>query len=370
MGSNLSIRPRRHRDGRLWFLSAIILIIVVLVWQRGWAEKIVLTNLAQNIRPYTSPVIANIIPAQPQTPSQTTSPSTGTAPLPPSSVQAETVTLVEAQIVENPKSEAHTADLHVDTGEADSIPWPNVAGRTKVQLYTVQSGDSLWGIADQFELDLDTLRWSNPELERNPDVLAVDTELVILPVPGVYHYVTGGDTVESIAALYGVAPSDITDFPPNALYPPYDLEAGSGLIVPFGQKGVILPRPVPATETQLGWPVVSVVSGGYAFDHPAFDIAAPYGSMVYAAGQGEVIFAGWAEDGFGYTVIIDHGDNLQTWYTHLKGTLLQSGAIVAQGTPIGEVGSTGHSTGPHVHFEVRLNEARVNPANYLSAVPQ
>ena len=100
----------------------------------------------------------------------------------------------------------------------------------------------------------------------------------------------------------------------------------------------------------------------------AVDIGGPYGTTVYAAAAGEVVYARWAETGYGYTLIIDHGDGLETWYSHLKGTLLQSG-FVERGAPIGEVGSTGNSSGPHVHFEVRLNGQQVNPLEYLPDSP-
>jgi murein DD-endopeptidase MepM/ murein hydrolase activator NlpD len=204
-------------------------------------------------------------------------------------------------------------------------------------------------------------------LERNPDLLAVGTELIILPVPGVYHLVTEGDTLKSIAAQYHVTGADISNYPPNGLYRPYKLKLGQGLIVPFGRKGDALPQPTVVTDSTLAWPLVGAVTGGFELDHPALDIGAPYGSTIYAADSGTVSYAGWGEEGLGYTVVIDHGQGLETWYVHLKGALIQSGLGVARGDPVGEVGSTGHSSGPHVHFEVRLNGQPVNPLAYLPA---
>jgi murein DD-endopeptidase MepM/ murein hydrolase activator NlpD len=276
--------------------------------------------------------------------------------------------MVDSTVIENPRSKAYTADLHTATGQ-DEIPWPHVANRANLQFYTVQQGDSLWGIAQQFELDIDTLRWSNPELERNPDILAVGMELRILPVPGVYHQAVAGETIEDVAAAYGVAPETIAKYPPNALYPPYDLEAGQGLVVPYGRKdGLALPKPSLAAGSALAWPLVGGITQGFGSAHPALDIGAPYGSTVYAADDGAITYAAWAQTGYGYTLIIDHGDGRQTWYNHLKGTLLEAGNFVTRGTPIGQVGSTGHSSGPHLHFELRLNGEQVNPIDYLPGV--
>jgi murein DD-endopeptidase MepM/ murein hydrolase activator NlpD len=257
----------------------------------------------------------------------------------------------------------------VDTGEIAPIPWPNIAGRTKVLTYTVQSGDSLWSIANQFELDLDTLRWSNIELERNPDVLSVGTELIILPVNGAYHIVKDEDTLESIAALYGISETDIIAYPPNGMYPPYELEVGQGLIIPFGNKEKELPKPSISADYALAWPMVTQVTGTFSPDHTGIDLGAYYGAMVYAAHGGIVIATDWTEI-YGYRVILDHGNGLQTWYAHLKGTPLTNGLAVPRGTPVGEVGSTGRSTGPHLHFEVRLNGEPVNPLGYLPETPQ
>jgi murein DD-endopeptidase MepM/ murein hydrolase activator NlpD len=278
------------------------------------------------------------------------------------------VVLAKSAVIRDPDSEAYTADLY--SARAEEIPWANVDGRTRVETYTVQSGDTLWSIAAQFELDLDTLRWSNPALERNPDVMAVGTELIILPVMGVYHLVEPGDDVAAIAAKYGVAEDDITEYPPNALYPPYELTVGQGLIVPYGSKDLILPKPALAPEYPLAWPVAGYVTGGFEADHQALDIGAPYGSTVYAADDGTVTYAGWSSDGSGYTVIIDHGDGRETRYSHLKGTLPEAGSFVYRGVPIAEVGSTGDATGPHVHFELRLDGEPVDPSDYLPGSPQ
>lgn len=363
MGVDLSVRSRRKRSWRaVWLSIAILFLGGWLAWQRGWLPQEISGLVEQRMQELGPAMAAQLPQSQIDTlpPLQT---DTGSVPI-------EQVALVRTQVIENPQSEAYTANLHQDTGEVEAIPWPNVGGRTEAERYIVEAGDTLWSIANRFELDIDTIRWSNPELERNPDVLAVGTELVILPVQGVFHYVEEGDTFASIGSLYGVTGADIANYPPNGLFALDKLKTGQGVIVPFGRKDVVLPNPSDSAEFALAWPLVGNVTGGFAADHLAVDIGAPYGSTVYAADDGEVIHAAWAQDGFGYTIIVDHGGGVQTWYSHLKGTLFQAGSYVFRGTPMGEVGSTGHSTGPHVHFEVRVNGERVNPLDYLSPTPQ
>lgn len=349
--SDLSVKPRRGRSRRLvWLVVAAILVAGLLAWQRGWIPNRALAELGQDvIEQAPVPVVAGL-PVQARQPD----------PAP--------VVMAAATVVNPPNSKAYTAGLY--SAGPQEIPWPNAGGRTQIETYTVQEGDTLWSIAARFELDVDTLRWSNPDLERNPDVLPVGSELRIMPVIGVYHIVEAGDTVESIAAEYGVADADITAYPPNGLYPPYRLTPGKGVIVPYGTKNPVLPRPALAPDFPLAWPVAGVVTQPFNPQHQALDIGAPYGSTVYAADDGTVTHAGWLAQGYGYSVIIDHGDGRQTWYNHLKGTLLQAGGYVTRGAPIAEVGSTGHSTGPHVHFELRINGQQVDPRAYLPDSPR
>jgi murein DD-endopeptidase MepM/ murein hydrolase activator NlpD len=350
MPIDLYVGPQRRRPWRvLWLAIAALVLAGVLAWQQGWQPELALAQLSRD-------VLQRAPLPLPQLQTQVGRPRAGA------------VVLVNSTLVERPESQAYTDDLYSPTAADGTVPWPNVDGRAQVRTYTVQEGDTLWSIAVQFGLDLDTLRWSNPALERNPDILAISTELIILPVQGVYHIVSAEDTIESIAAQYGVAETDISNYPPNGLYPPYKLKVGHGLIVPFGRKGGVLPQPDLAVDAPLAWPVAGTMTGGFEPDHPALDIGAPYGSTVYAATAGTVRYAGWGEEGLGFTIVIDHGDGLETLYLHLKGALIQAGTAVARGDAVGEVGSTGHSSGPHVHFEVRRYGQLVNPQEFLPSL--
>jgi len=282
------------------------------------------------------------------------------------------VSLVYSAVVDEETSPELTADLYLaDAEHPDSPLWEGLLGRTAIETYTVEAGDTLWSIATQYNLDIDTLRWSNPDLERNPDLLVPGTSLTILPVNGVLYTVADGDNLAKIAEKFGVADVDIINYPGNALSEPFTLKSGQVLVIPNGRKETIsLPQPNSDLDYPLAWPLLGVITQGYFPDraknpHYAIDIGAPYGSEVYAADAGTVIHAEWARTGYGFTIIIDHGNGMKTLYAHLKGTFVSQGNVVERGQLIGAVGSTGNSTGPHVHFEVRENNTRMNPLNYL-----
>lgn len=243
--------------------------------------------------------------------------------------------------------------------------------RSEIITYTVQPGDTLWSIARQFDLDIDTLRWCNPEIERNPDRIWVGQEILIPPRRGALHTVKPGETLESIAQKWGVAPEDIIYEPLNHLRRPYELTPGQRLFIPNGRKDLTrwLRKPSLAPGYDFAWPLVGVLTRGYSARHRALDIGTVYGAPVYAARDGVVIHAAWARTGYGYTVIISHGNGLVTLYSHLKGAWVHKGDRVKRGQLIGEAGSTGRSTGPHLHFEIRVNGQRVNPLDYLPPEP-
>jgi murein DD-endopeptidase MepM/ murein hydrolase activator NlpD len=235
--------------------------------------------------------------------------------------------------------------------------------------YTVAYGDTMWGIATHYGLDVDTLRYSNPELHRNPDRLYVGQVVRILPFIGAIHQVKAGETLASIAQKWHVSPEAIINYQPNHLDAHQSLAPGQELVVPGGRLDLNIPKPDHSSEAVFAWPLRGWLSQGYSSKHRAVDIATVWKAPVYAAGDGRVVRAGWLYTGYGFSVIIDHGHGLRTLYSHMTNPAVQVGDWVKRGQQIGLVGSTGNSTGPHVHFEVRKNGVRVNPLSYLPSLP-
>ncbi|HDD25405.1 MAG TPA: M23 family metallopeptidase, partial [Chloroflexi bacterium] len=190
--------------------------------------------------------------------------------------------------------------------------------RLGVITYTVQPGDTVQAIAARFDLQPTTIMWADPAIEDAPDLLRIGQVVTILPVDGVYHQVSAGDTLESIAEKYKVTPEDIAACEYNHLSPPdYALTEGMYLIVPGGEKPYV-PKvvttytgSVPEGARGTGrfiWPVLGTITQGYWYGHRAIDIGAPTGSAVLAADGGFVSFAGWTDVGYGNLVIVDHAN--------------------------------------------------------------
>lgn len=250
------------------------------------------------------------------------------------------------------------------------------AGTGAITLYSVQPGDNISSIAAKFGLDPETIVWANPDLEYNPDVLSVGQQLTILPVNGIYHQVGGGDTIDGIAATFKTDPGLIINHPLNGLDPDnLVIQAGQWLIVPGGSKPFI-PRtvtaysgPIPddafAGTGAFGWPASGNISQGFFGYHPGLDIAGWVGAPVLAADSGYVVAAGWDGTGYGLNVVIDHSNGYQTLYAHLDSYSVEPGTNVSKGQQIGQMGNTGNSTGPHLHFEIRDGTVQRNPYGFL-----
>ncbi len=246
--------------------------------------------------------------------------------------------------------------------------------RLEIVTYTIQPGDTTQSIAEAFGLEPTTIMWSNPAMEKAPDLLKVGQELVILPLDGVYHAVTEEDTVRSLAEKYSASAAEIRNCPFNTLTDGGDLMPGTKVIIPGGtkpyEKREVVLYEGPAPEGAVGganfsWPAGGYLSQGYWYGHRAVDVANATGVAIVAADAGYVVFAGWTDVGYGYLVVVDHTNGFQTYYAHLSNIFVYEGEVVEMGQVIGAMGSTGYSTGPHLHFEIRYNGYPTNPLIYL-----
>lgn len=263
--------------------------------------------------------------------------------------------------------------------------------RANATRYTVQQGDSVFSISKEFNLKPESVLWANYDvLKDDPQLLEVGLELNIPPVDGVFYKWKDGDTVQGVADKYSVNPDMILAFPGNRLdMTNPQIQAGSFVMVPDG-KGEFRQWVVPtiprgkagvttgidtcdtSNATAFGsgafvWPAPQhAVSGNdYWGGHLGIDIAAGMGQYIYAADSGVVVYAGPIGGGYGLMVMIDHGNGYQTLYAHNSQINVRCGQSVSQGQVIALAGSSGNSTGPHLHFEVRYMGGFVNPWSVL-----
>lgn len=273
--------------------------------------------------------------------------------------------------------------------------------REVVSTYTVQPGDTLFGIAGKFNLQPETILWSNQlVLADNPHSLRPGQELNILPVDGAYYRWSAGDGLNGVSRFYSVTPEDILNYPANNLDPATigdwaspNIEAGTWLVIPDGKRDFVswsapaIPLDNPGIASVLGpgacenvqsgvvgtgvfiWPTDGRVIAGYDYvpeaNHPGIDIDGEEGDAIYAADNGVIVYAGWNSWGYGNMIVVNHANGWQTLYAHLSGYYVACGQFVFQGNTIGAMGSTGNSTGSHLHFEMMVNGVHVNPHDYL-----
>jgi murein DD-endopeptidase MepM/ murein hydrolase activator NlpD len=293
-------------------------------------------------------------------------------------------------------SSVHEASLKRVALMDTEIP---IRPRVDVITYTVQQGDSIFSIADDFSLKAETILWGNYDLLKdNPHLLKTGQVLNILPVNGTYYQWNENDDLAQIASFFKVEPQAIIEYPGNrfdlteATATDPDLEPGAWLIVPDGWRPIkdwgppAITRSNPASAAYYGaghcgavyegaigtgtfvWPTPGRQISGYHYNppvHSAIDIGGYVGDPIYAVDNGVVVYAGWSDYGYGYLIVIDHGTGWQSAYAHLSAVGVSCGQSVFQGSVIGALGSTGNSSGPHLHFELVYNGSKVNPLNFL-----
>ena len=285
-------------------------------------------------------------------------------------------------------------------GNAESYPAP----RKEIIVYEVQPLDSIFSIAEQFDLLPETILWTNRYLIGDtPDGINPGQKLIILPEDGVYHAWLYGEGMNGVSSGYGVTPQDILDEPLNQLDPqaigdlslPH-IKTGTFLYIPGGRGSIpswvsIVTDPGTGdgkhpNVSYLGafacnttaWltgtgifqlPNSTSAISGYEFNppvHNGLDYDGETGDPIFATDNGIVIYAGWSDRGYGNTIVIDHGNGYLSLYAHLMdgGVAVGCGSAVYGGSVIGYMGSTGNSTGSHLHFELRYNGSPVNPHGF------
>jgi murein DD-endopeptidase MepM/ murein hydrolase activator NlpD len=259
------------------------------------------------------------------------------------------------------------------------VPHTTIPERDRMQIitYTVQPNDNVWSIAQGFGLNAETVLWANPKVEKSPDLLSVGQQLLIPPVDGIWYTVAQGDTVEKLAKTYQTSVEKVVSFKMNGLAEPYTLTPGQQIMLVDGRKKVVptnyypmtsvgkAPAGAPTGTGRFAWPTQGMLSQRYWSGHLGIDIANRTGTPIRAADAGYVVMAGRDTWGYGNQVVIDHGNGYWTRYAHLNTIAVKAGAVVKKNDVIGTMGSTGRSTGPHLHFEVIQNGIRRNPQGFL-----
>jgi murein DD-endopeptidase MepM/ murein hydrolase activator NlpD len=285
-----------------------------------------------------------------------------------------------------------------------ALPFTTIPSRPRQEIvkYIVEKGDTVFGIAEKFGLQPETVLWGNyGVLLDNPHSLKEGQELLIMPSDGVYWQWLSANKggLPGFAKFFGASVEDILNSPVNKLDPAAvgdvnnpNIADGTWLFVPGGRRELIswsaplgVTRENPASARVLGpgacdaisggavgygtfvWPANQHVLSGYDFSpvHRGIDIAGNEGEAVYATDAGVVVYAGWNNYGYGNMVMIDHGNGFQSLYAHLSAFNVGCGQSVGQADVIGAIGSTGNSSGSHLHFEILSASSKLNPWDVL-----
>ncbi len=248
----------------------------------------------------------------------------------------------------------------------------------KPREHIVKTGETLQSIGKKYGISFGSIQFAN---NLTGTRLKVGQKLQIPPVEGTLHTVKKGDTVEKLAKRYSVPSQAIVDF--NYLDAPYALNVGNIITIPNAKRPTtnryysgkttyglsaygMFPNAgnVKPGDVQFVWPFAGVLTQGFNRYHPAVDIAARTGD-VRAVANGVIVRSGWWSGGYGNAIQINHENGYITTYAHMSVLIVSVGDRVKKGQKIGVVGSTGRSTGPHVHFTIQRGQSYVNPLEYL-----
>ncbi len=248
--------------------------------------------------------------------------------------------------------------------------------RDKVVDYKVVEGDTLASISKKFGISVDTIKWAN---DMKDDMISPNQTLQIPPVTGVVHKVQSGESIYTIAKKYNTSAQGIVNFIFNEFTDPdtFGLQAGQTLYVPDGVIEAEQPKYTAMApsyaQVQAGvrgtsnfiWPTNGLITQYPTWYHMALDIANNAAPAILAADTGTVTFAGCIQYGYGCHVVVDHANGYQTLYAHMSVISVSAGQAVSQGQQVGVMGSTGRSTGTHLHFEIRAGGVLQDPQGYL-----
>lgn len=250
--------------------------------------------------------------------------------------------------------------------------------RDKTVEHEVKGGETVSSIAQDYGVSEETILWENDLISGSK--IKPDQKIKILPVSGVTHKVTAGDTIYSVAKTYQANAQAIIDFPFNDIGDNFQLSTGEVLIIPDGappKEAKPAPTQYLASEKQnitiadLGtarfiWPASGGLTQYFSWYHPGVDIANLGGGSIRASDSGTVTVAGWPDSyGYGNRIIIEHGNGYKTMYAHLSAMYVSPGQKVSKGDVIGAMGSTGRSSGVHLHIEIYKDGTALNPLSVL-----
>lgn len=245
--------------------------------------------------------------------------------------------------------------------------------RDAIITHKVVDGETLAQIATKYDVSVDSIKWLNTNLKS--DKLSIGQELAIPQTTGVVHKVLRGETIYSIAKKYKTDAQKILNWPYNDFtdLDTFALAAGQTLVVPDGvmpeAKPVYSPQLIATVGSpgsgQFMWPTQGVITQRPVSYHMALDIANSSLPPILAADAGKVTLVEYGRFGYGHHVIIDHGNGYQTLYAHMSDIYVSPGQNVGKGGVIGKMGSTGRSSGSHLHFEVRKGSTLLNPLGFL-----
>ncbi|MCA9932524.1 MAG: LysM peptidoglycan-binding domain-containing protein [Anaerolineales bacterium] len=291
--------------------------------------------------------------------------------------------IVTANSITNPQLIYPGMILTIPNGAAQPQPQPQPVTPSGGNVYTVQQGDTLGNIARHFDLQVQALAaangLSNPNLIFVGQVLQIPDGAVETAVPtpppstaaptpepapegSTTYTVQSGDSLYFIASRFGISLSalisanNITN--PSLVYP------GLQLIIP--NPATVPDDNIDPAAGLLIWPTERrALYQYYRYGHEAIDVDVAAGSSIVASAAGTVEFSGWNNYGYGYLIVLDHGNGVRTLYAHNSELKVKTGDTVNQGDVISLSGSTGYSTVPHLHFEVFVNGRHVDPCKYL-----